>query len=59
MVNYLSQFSPNIAKLSVPIYSVIGAKCEWLWGVDQQKAFALIKKMLSLSPVLTIFDPCK
>lgn len=59
MVNYLSKFCPNLAKLSVPIYSVVGAKCECLGDVDQQKAFDLTKKELSSSPVLTTFDPSK
>ena len=55
MVNYLSKFSKKLAELCVPIYSVMG-KRNWYWGVDQQKAFDLVKVELSSSPVLCAFD---
>jgi len=56
MVNYLSKFSKNLSELCVPIFSVMGQKSEWYWGVEQQRSFDMIKTELSNTPVLCAFD---
>ena len=56
MVNYLSKFSKELAKICIPIYAVSGSKIEWFWGPDQQEAFENVMKEITRCPVLCKFD---
>ena len=56
MVNYLSKFSPKVAKLCTPLYAISGSKTSWFWGPDQEESFVFIKNELSRAPVLCTFD---
>jgi transposase InsO family protein len=56
MVNYLSQFSPKLAALAVPLNTISGSRSEWVWGADQEQAFESNKVTLTNSPVLCVFD---
>ena len=57
MVNQLSKFSTNLAEKSQPLRELLVKRNTWAWGVSQQRAFHEIKKVLTASPVLALFDP--
>ena len=52
MVNFVSNFSPELQKLLKPIYDLTRKGRQFIWGVEQQKAFDEIKHRLQRSPVL-------
>ena len=56
MVNQLGKFSPNLADLTQPLRELLSKKHAWLWGTDQEQAFAAIKAELSNAPTLTLYD---
>ena len=56
MVNHLSKFAPNLAKRTKPLRELL-KKNHWVWGEPQREAFQEIKRALTLSPVLALFDP--
>ena len=57
MVNQLSKFSPNLAEKSQPLRELLVKRNTWAWEDSQQRAFLEIKKALTASPVLALFDP--
>ena len=57
MVNQMSKFSPNIADTTKPLRELLNKGNSWVWGEPQQNAFEAIKKALTTSPVLSLFDP--
>lgn len=57
MANYLMKFVPNMSEIAHPMNALLNAKSEWVWTSAQQKSFELLKKKLSESPVLSVFDP--
>ena len=57
MVNQLGKFSPNLADLSHPLRRQLSTKSTWLWGPDQDRAFAEIKTELAKPTVLALYDP--
>ena len=57
LVNQLGKFSPNIAELTQPLRELLSSKRTWLWGPDQEKAFAGIKEELVKPATLTLYDP--
>ena len=44
LVNQLGKFSPNIAEVTQPLRELLSSKRAWLWGPDQEKAFASVKE---------------
>ena len=59
MVTYLSKFSPNLSQKVKPLRDLLSTKNEWIWGAYQREAFDTIKKELSSTPVLALYDPSK
>ena len=57
IINQLSKFSPHIAHETKPLRDLLSKKKSWVWGTDQQRAFQKIKKLLSSSPLLALYDP--
>ena len=57
MVNQLGKFSPNLADLTHPLRQLLSTKSTWLWGPDQDRAFAGIKTELAKPTVLALYDP--
>ena len=57
IINQLSKFSPHIAHETKPLRDLLSKKNSWVWGTDQQRAFQKIKKLLSSSPLLALYDP--
>ena len=59
MASQLSKFCPQLSEQVKPIRDLLSSKNEWLWSDQQQKSFEFIKKHLSTSPILALFDPEK
>ena len=57
LVNQLGKFSPNIAELTQPLRELLSSKRAWLWGPDQEQAFANVKEELVKPTTLTLYDP--
>ena len=56
MINQLGKFVPHLADLTSPIRSLLSKKVDWLWGPHQDLAFNKIKRALTSSPVLALYD---
>uniref|UniRef100_A0A3B1J669 ribonuclease H n=1 Tax=Astyanax mexicanus TaxID=7994 RepID=A0A3B1J669_ASTMX len=59
MVNQLGKFIPQLVEKDKPLRDLLSKKNCWLWGPDQVKAFNDLKKDLSSTPVLALYDPNK
>ena len=57
MTNQLAKFSPNLADKTKPLRELLSSKSQWCWDEPQQRAFAEVKKVISQSPVLALYDP--
>ena len=57
MVNQLSKFSPNLTEETKPLRELLIKGNAWIWSEPQQTAFDRIKKMLTNTPVLALFNP--
>ena len=57
MVNHLAKFVPNLAETTQPLRELLVKNRLWTWTENQQTAFDKTKQLLTLSPVLTLFDP--
>ena len=49
MVNQLGKFSHNLADLTQPLRLLLSKKSSWLWGPDQERAFAEVKTELDVA----------
>ena len=56
MVNFLSFFLPSLQEKLIPIYHLTKKGVPYYWGEEQEKAFNIIKKDLTSSPVLAMPD---
>lgn len=56
MVNYLSRFSPRLSEAQLPLRELDKNNSSWMWGSHQQDSFEEVKKIISTSPVLALFD---
>ena len=54
LVNYHRQFIQGYSDIAAPLYAIVGAKKDFLWGPEQDKAFAALKEALLTPPVLSI-----
>ena len=57
MVNHLAKFVPNLAETTQPLRELLVKNRLWTWTEKQQRAFNKTKELLTLSPILTLFDP--
>ena len=57
MANQLGKFSPWLAELTQPLRELLSSKRAWLWGPDQERAFAQVKEELTQPTVLALYDP--
>ena len=57
MVNQLSKFSDHLADITKPLRELLLKDRTWVWGEAQQQAFNQIKKAITESPILVLFDP--
>ncbi|CAI7810065.1 unnamed protein product [Closterium sp. NIES-53] len=56
-VNYVRQFVPDMAKLTVPLTDLLRKGVEYTRGEKEQAAFSALKNILCSPPVLRITDP--
>ena len=57
MTTQLSKFTPCLSDTIKPLRDLLSAKSTWIWDEPQQMAFQKIKKQLSSTPVLSLYDP--
>ena len=57
MVDQLGKFLPNLATVTDPLRGLLSTGSSWHWSQPQRHAFNEIKRMLSSSPVLSLYDP--
>ena len=56
MVNQQSKFLPHLADRTKPLRDLLSLKNQWRWGHEQQQAFDDLKRALSTSEVLALYD---
>ena len=56
MINQESKFSPHLADHTKPLRDLLSSRNKWNWGPEQQTAFESLKKSLSSSEVLALYD---
>ena len=56
MVNQQSKFSPHLADQTKPLQDLLSLKNQWRWVHEQQQAFDDLKRALSTSEVLALYD---
>jgi len=57
MANQLGKFSPHLAEISHPLRELLSTKRSWVWGPDQERAFAEVKAELTHDTVLILYNP--
>jgi len=55
MVNYISQFSPDVATITAPLTELSG-NAEWLWTDLDEAAFEAVKRAADKAKVLRVID---
>ena len=56
MVNQFSKFSPYLSELTHPLRQLLSPKNLWTWNETMDRAFSKVKKSLTDSTVLTMYD---
>ncbi|CAC5398223.1 unnamed protein product [Mytilus coruscus] len=56
MINYLTKFLENLSDISEPIRKLTHKENAWNWTFEHDKAFEMIKKAVTKTPVLKYFD---
>ena len=56
MVNQFSKFSPYLSELTHPLRQLLSPKNLWTWNETMDRAFSRVKKSLTESTVLTMYD---
>ena len=57
MANQLGKFSPKLATITKPLRDLPIKQNQWTWGQSQGHAFEEVKRELSHTPVLALYDP--
>ena len=52
MVNYLSQYIPNMSEITAPLRSLLKKNAQWVWYEEHEQALTKVKKALTNSTVL-------
>ena len=56
VVNYLSQYIPNMSEITAPLRSLLKKETQWSWYDEDDSSLAKIKDVLTSSPVSRFFD---
>ena len=56
MVNQMGKFTPNLADRTKPLRDLLQKESDWTWGPALRSAFEDLKKLLTSSPVLALYD---
>ena len=59
MANQLGKFSEKLSAVSQPLRDLLCKDTHWYWDDAQEKAFCDVKRELSKSVVLAVYDPKK
>ena len=59
MTNQLGKFTHNLAELTQPLRQLLSKNSTWLWGAEQDQAFAKVKTELTKLTVLAPQAPAK
>ena len=57
MCNQMSKFIPNLAEKTRVLRELLLKEREWTWELAQREAFSNLKEILSVAPVLSLYDP--
>ena len=56
MVNYLSQYIPNMSEITAPLRSLLRKDVQWFWHDEHRKSLERIQQVLTSNPVLQFYD---
>ncbi|GBN51254.1 Retrovirus-related Pol polyprotein from transposon 17.6 [Araneus ventricosus] len=56
MVNFLSKFIPNVSAVTSPLRVLLKKDMEFQWNHEQETSFEEIKRLISSTPVLKVFN---
>eukprot|EP00118_Oscarella_pearsei_P023756 m.288835 g.288835 ORF g.288835 m.288835 type:complete len:174 (+) comp40707_c0_seq8:662-1183(+) len=59
MANQQAKYIPDLAHKTEPLRSLLEKEKSWTWGHTQLAAFEQIKRDLTSSPVLGLYDPAR
>ena len=57
MVNQQMKFLPNLAEKTKPLRDLLHKENDWIWDRNQEEAFNQLKKDLSTSETLALYNP--
>ena len=57
LANFYRSFVPNFSTVVTPLTDLTRKDVDFIWGEPQQQAFDSLKRQLTDSPVLALFDP--
>ena len=57
LFSYYSHFLPNLASVLHPLYQLLKQIVKFIWTETAQKAFKIVKEMITFDIVLTPYDP--
>ena len=59
IINYYSQFLPNLAAQLTPLYDLLHKQSRWSWTTKQDTAFEIAKNALQKHSLLVHYDDSK
>ena len=57
MVNYLSRFLPHLSDVMKTLRELTHKQVRWCWSDVQEKAWSVVKNLISTAPVLAYYKP--
>ena len=57
LVNQQSKYIKELAEKTEPLRALLQQKSQWTWGIQQQAAFDTVKREITQTPVLALYDP--
>ena len=55
--NQMGKFIPNLAEKTRPLCELLLKESIWIWETAKQSSFEELKKLLTSSPILALYDP--
>jgi hypothetical protein len=59
LVNYLSAYIPNFARVALPLTNMQSGTKPWHWGDEEEQAFQELKRLCIRAPTLAFYDASK
>ena len=56
-VKYLAKFLPGLADVMEPLPRLTRRDTEWQWTEEQENTFIEVKKLVTVAPILSYYDP--